>query len=716
MMRIATFLTAFALVWVSAVDAKPKPVSLSELEPTKDQAEAAIWAMRHLTRIHYKSEALDDAMSAEIFSRYLDSLDGDKWFLLASDVEEFEPYRTTLDDAIKTKALGAAFTIYKRYLKRVGERTAYARSLVKKGFDFTIDEDYVYDREDAPYATSKAELDDLWRRRVKNDWLRLSLAGKEDAEIQKTLDRRYADFQVRVEQLDREDVFQTFLNAYAMAIEPHTSYLGPRASENFAISMRLSLEGIGAVLQREGEYTMVRTIVPGGPLDLDGRIKTGDKIVGVGQPDSEEVIDVVGWRLDDVVDLIRGPKGTEVRLEVLPKTAVAGGETKIVALQRDKVALEEQAAKKKVIEVEIDDQKRRIGVVELPTFYMDFAARQRGDADYRSSTRDVSALIKELKKENVDGVVIDLRNNGGGSLAEATDLTGLFIDSGPVVQVRDSSNRTTVERDRRSGVVYDGPLAVLVNRASASASEIFAAAIQDYGRGLVIGETTFGKGTVQNLVDLDYIADNDSAKYGQLKMTIAQFFRIDGSSTQHKGVIPDVSFPTTIDADEYGESTYDNALPYTEIAPVSYHRFSTVATLSQALEARHQKRAAADEELQLFFEEIADYKQARARKSVSLNLATRQRERAEEEQKQADRDARRVALGEESHRASRLDDGLNAGEPGAAVSELDDEDEEERPDVLLTEAARILGDAIAIGGPLLAAQVDPTTDSNKAVH
>ncbi len=715
MTRIATFIVAFALAFAGSVEAKPKQVSLSDLEPTRDQAEAAIWAMRHLTRIHYKSEALDNRMSAEIFERYLDSLDGDKWFLLASDVEEFEPYRTTLDDAIKSKALGAAFTIYKRYLKRVQERTVHARALVKQGFDFTVDEDYVYDREDAPYASNTAELDDLWRRRVKNDWLRLTLAGKKDAEIAKTLDKRYADFLVRVQQLDREDVFQTFLNAYAMAIEPHTSYLGPRASENFAISMRLSLEGIGAVLQREGEYTMVRTIVPGGPLDLDGRVKVGDKIVGVGQPDSAEVVDVVGWRLDDVVDLIRGPKGTEVRLEVLPKTSLSGGETSVIALQRDKVALEEQAAQKKIVEVEVDEQTRRIGVIELPTFYMDFAARQRGDANYRSSTRDVSKLLKELKSEKIDGVVIDLRNNGGGSLAEATDLTGLFIDSGPVVQVRDSTGRTQIERDRRSGVVYDGPLAVLVNRASASASEIFAAAIQDYGRGLVIGETTFGKGTVQNLVDLDYIADNDTPKYGQLKMTIAQFFRIDGSSTQHKGVVPDVAFPTTLDAEEYGESSFDNALPYTEIEAVNYSRFSTVATLAEALAARHQKRAAADEELQLFFEEIADYRQARAEKSVSLNLATRQRERAEDERKQAERDARRAALGDAHVTPSRLDDGLNAGEPGAAVSEIDDEDEDERPDVLLTEAARILGDAIAIGGPLLAAQVDPN-DSSKAVH
>lgn len=716
MTRTAVFLAAFALALSGSVNAKPKTVTLADLEPTKDQAEAAIWAMRHLTRIHYKSEALDNAMSAEIFVRYLDSLDGDRWFLLASDVEEFEPYRTTLDDAIKSKALGAAFTMYKRYLKRVGERTEYARELVKEGFDFTVDEDYIYDREDAVYAQNTTELEDLWRRRVKNDWLRLTLASKEDAEIRKTLDKRYADFKGRVDQLDREDVFQTFLNAYASAIEPHTSYLGPRASENFAISMRLSLEGIGAVLQRESEYTMIRTIVPGGPLDLDGRIKAGDKIVGVGQPDSDEIVDVVGWRLDDVVDLIRGPKGTEVKLEVLPKSRLAGGATDLIALQRDKVTLEQQAAQKKVIEVEVDQQQRRIGVIELPTFYMDFAARQRGDADYRSSTRDVSKLLEELESEKVDGVVIDLRNNGGGSLAESTDLTGLFIDRGPVVQVQDSSGRVMIERDRRSGVAYDGPLAVLVNRASASASEIFAAAIQDYGRGLVIGGTTFGKGTVQNLVDLDYIADNDDPKFGQLKMTIAQFFRIDGSSTQHRGVVPDVSFPTALDADEYGESTFENALPYAEIEPVSFNRFSTVATLSQSLEARHQNRAAEDEELRLYFEEIEDYKKARAKKSVSLNLATRQDERAEDELKQADRDARRLALGEEHKSDSHLDDGLNAGEAGASISELDDEAEDERPDVLLTEAARILGDAIAIGGPLLAAQTDDALKAADAVH
>ncbi|MEZ5443433.1 MAG: carboxy terminal-processing peptidase, partial [Lysobacterales bacterium] len=588
----------------------------------------------------------------------------------------------------------------------------HARALLKQGFDFTVDESYAFDREDAPYAQTSTELDELWRKRVKNDWLRLTLAGKADADIVETLDKRYADFQVRVEQLDRDDIFQTFLNAYASAIEPHTSYLGPRASENFAISMRLSLEGIGAVLQREGEYTVVRQIVPGGPLDRDGRILAGDRIISVGSEKDQKLTDVIGWRLDDVVDLIRGPKGSKVQLEVVHKADGADGAPERMLIARDKVALEQQAAKKRILEVKVDEQSRRIGVIELPTFYMDFAARAQGDRNYRSSTRDVAKLLRELEAEKVDGVVIDLRNNGGGSLAESTDLTGLFIDRGPVVQVRDSTGRLQIERDSDAGVTYDGPLAVLVNRASASASEIFAAAIQDYGRGLVIGETTFGKGTVQNLVDLDHVADSEKPALGQLKMTIAQFFRVNGKSTQHRGVVPDVLFPNSVGSEEYGESTFDNALPYTEISALDFAPASKLSQLNEALTLRHGQRAKSDEELRLYFEEVEEYRREREDRTVSLNLAKRQQERDEQERREKARAERLAAINEayEQSRRPALDDGLNPGEEGSRFSAIVDEEEEEsRPDVLLTEAARILGDAIEIGGSVLTAQVGAAT-------
>jgi carboxyl-terminal processing protease len=715
-MKLRTIVAAMLVLGLGCTTsiAKPRLVELAELKPTATQAEAATWTMRYLSRIHYRSQRLDDKLSSQIFDGYVDSLDGERWFLLASDLAALEQYRNELDDAILEGELDAPFVIFKRYLERVAERTTYARGLLKEGFDFTLDEEYAFDREDEDFAADPAQLDELWRQRVKNDWLRLILAGKEDKDIRETLDKRYADFQVRVEQLDGDDIFQTFLNAYASAIEPHTSYLGPRASENFAISMRLSLEGIGAVLQREGEYTVVRQIVPGGPLDRDGRIKAGDRIISVGTEEAETLTDVIGWRLDDVVDLIRGPKGTKVRLEVLPKSAGVDAPSERFLIARDKVALEQQAAKQRILEVQVDDELKRIGVIELPTFYMDFAARSQGDRNYRSSTRDVSKLLAELKEAKVDGIVIDLRNNGGGSLAESTELTGLFIDRGPVVQVRDGAGRTQIERDTQAGVVYDGPLAVLVNRASASASEIFAAAIQDYGRGLVIGETTFGKGTVQNLVDLDHVADSEEPALGQLKMTIAQFFRVNGKSTQHRGVVPDVAFPNSVGSEEYGESSFENALPYTEIAALDYTPSSKLSQLSDALSTRHLGRASTDEELRLYFEEIEEYRVEREKRTVSLNLAKRKTERAEQEQREAAR-AERLAAIDAAYKENRpqLDDGLNPGEAGSRYSEVDEDEDNDRPDVLLTEAARVLGDAIAIGGSVLTAQLidDKAADS-----
>jgi carboxyl-terminal processing protease len=682
-----------ALALAAPAFAKPKAVSEAELTPTERQAEAAVWVKRYLTRLHYASKPLDDAMSAEMLKRYLSSLDSEKVFFLAEDIRDFEGrFGTQLDDLIESEQVDAPFEIFKVYLDRMRERTRHARGLLKKGFDFSVDEDYVYDRKDAPWPASRAELDEHWRQRVKNDWLRLKLAGREDATIAETLDKRYADFLSRVEQLDRQDVFQSFLNAYATAIEPHTNYLGPRASENFQISMRLSLEGIGAVLQREGEYVVVRSVVEGGPAARDGRIKPGDRIVAVGQAKDPAPTDVLGWRLEDVVDQIRGPKDSIVKLEVLPAEVGVGGTTMLVEIKRDKVKLEEQAAKKHVIEVP-GDPARRIGVVELPAFYLDFQGRARGEADYRSSTRDVKKLIGELTDDGVDGILIDLRNNGGGSLVEATELTGLFIDTGPVVQVRDGRGRVQVEADQNRGIVYSGPLAVLVNRASASASEIFAAAIQDYGRGIVIGETTFGKGTVQQLVDLDYIANRNN-ELGQLKLTMAQFFRIDGGSTQHRGVQPDVPFPATLDAADYGESTYDNALPWKKIAAADYRPVGSVARMLPILVSRHEARVEDDREFAFLREDIEQYRKTRERKSVSLNLATREAERKADEERIA---ARAKSRGEAAEKAvAALDDGLNAGERGVLADARNEREREEKPDPLRVEGARVLADAIEL--------------------
>jgi carboxyl-terminal processing protease len=663
-------------------------------KPTGDQAQAAIWATRFLTRFHYKRVPLDDSMSSTIFERYLESLDGDKLFFTAADIAQFKGYDSKLDDAIFEQRLTPPFEIYQRYLERVGERTAHARALLTKGFDFSVDERYRFDREDAEWPADSKQLDELWRQRVKNDWLRLKLAGRDDKGIRETLDKRYAGFEKRLHELDGDDVFQSFMNAYSSAIEPHTNYMSPRTSENFNIQMRLSLEGIGAVLSREDEYTTIRQIVKGGPADLSGKIKVGDRILAVGQGDKGGLTDVVGWRIDDVVDLIRGKKGTTVRLDVLPGDAGADGKVMQLTLVRDKVRLEEQAAKSELIETGKEPTAHKIGVVRLPTFYHDFEGARRGDSNYASSTRDVAKLIGELKTKGIDGLVIDLRGNGGGSLTEASALSGLFIDEGPVVQVRDAQGRIAIEGDDDAGVAWDGPLAVLIDRESASASEIFAAALQDYGRALILGETSFGKGTVQNLIDLDQMAQNDVAKFGQLKLTVAQFFRVNGGSTQHRGVVPDIAYPQTAWAsEEFGESALDFALPYSEVQPASYMRSGDLSSLTPLLATRHEARIAKDPEFKWWLEDLAEYQKQRDRKELSLLESARRAERDSNEKKRAERKAARIAIGLDVADKDEGDDGLLADE---RRDDRSDEAAVEKPDFLLRESAHILADAIEL--------------------
>lgn len=700
------------LLFAGLVQAEAPATADVALAPNGQQAKTAAWVSQLLSnsRFHYKPAPLDDALSSQIFDRYLESLDADRSFFLQGDIDRFAGLRTSFDDALRDQRLQPAFDIFNLYVQRVGERTAHARRVLKGEFDFTRDESYAFKREEAPWATSPAELDALWKQRVKNDVLRLKLAGKDMAAIRATLDKRYANFAERVREIKSEDLFQTFMNAYAASIEPHTAYMNPRTTENFNISMRLSLEGIGAVLQRDDdEMTVIRTIVPGGPADLSGKLKVGDRIVGVGQGRSGAMTDVIGWRIDDVVDLIRGPKDSFVRLDILPAAAGLDGKHEVVTLARQKVKLEEQAAKGSVIEVGEGEARSRIGVITLPTFYQDFEGRRRDEADYRSATRDVQRLLAGLKKDGVDGLVIDLRDNGGGSLTEAIELTGLFIDQGPVVQVKDAGKRVQIEGDPTRGIAWEGPLAVLVNRASASASEIFAAAIQDYGRGLIIGEPTFGKGTVQNLVDLDMFARGQEPGLGQLKMTIAQFFRIDGGSTQHKGVTPDVKFPVTLDAADYGESAYDNALPWTRIAPAEYRAEADFAPLLPLLQGRHETRAAADPEFRWWNEDVAEYRRQRALTSISLNEATRRAEREAQETRRKQREAQRKAAGLDDTELGEADDGLQADERDVAADAAREKRDEDKPDVLLRESAAILADAIDLLSTdrALAARVHP---------
>jgi len=716
---------AFAVTSHAAVP-QPEKIANTQLKPIAAQTQAALWASRLLGRYHYKATPLDNAMSEKIADAYFKSLDGEKLFLLQSDVDQFDVMRTKFDDAINNEDLTLPFTIYGVYQQRFSERIAYARELLKGKFDFTTDETFQLDREKAAWPKDEAEAKDLWRKRVKNDWLRLKLAGKDDKAIRETLDKRYENYQARVRKLNNEDVFQMFMNAYATSIEPHTNYLGPRSADNFEIAMRLSLEGIGAVLQTRDEYTVIREIVVGSPAAMSGKLKVGDRIVGVAQGDTAAFTDLLGWRIDDVVQLIRGAKDSVVRLDVLPADAGTDGKHVTVSLVRKKINMEEQAAKKSIIEVKENGVKRRVGVISLPTFYQDFEAKRKGDRDFKSATRDVARLLGELKKEKVDNVLIDLRNNGGGSLNEAVELTGLFIDKGPVVMQRTAEGKVEVESDTNPGLAWDGPVGVLINRGSASASEIFAAAIQDYGRGLIIGEPSFGKGTVQTLVNLDRFAQGEKTRYGELKMTIAQFFRINGGTTQLRGVTPDIKMPVTSDTENFGESSYDNALPWVAIKPANFVPAGDLKELVAPLQKRHEARIAKDKDFQYLQEDMAEVRKLRKENAISLNETVRRKERDAQDARSKLREERQLALAKEAEAPAntpdskeprtkaptptkaepkaavavkgspRQDDGLQADERNLASELAAEKAAKNAKDVMLTEAAHILSDEVAM--------------------
>ena len=690
------------------------------LEPTPKHRAISQTARRYLSMRHYNPQPLNDQLSEQIFEEYLSALDPARAYFLASDIEYFERYRHKIDDLLKRNDLEVGFEIFNQYAKRVRQRIEHARGLLEEEPDFSVDESFPVDHEDAEWADSEQELDEYWRLRVKNDWLRLKLADKSAEEIRETLDKRYTTIAERVQDFDEQDVFEFFMNAYMASIEPHTSYLSPRTSENFEIAMSLSLEGIGALLGKEGEYTIVRSLVPGGPAELDGELQPDDRIVGVGQGEDGEIVDVIGWPIDDVVDLIRGEKDSQVRLQLLPADTGLKGPPKTIDIVRNEVQLEEQAAQAKVIEVPQGDSSVKVGLISVPAFYLDFDAYRQNKPDYRSSTRDVRRLIGELRQKGVEGIIMDLRDNGGGSLLEAKTMTGLFIDQGPVVQVRDFRGRVKVHRDNEPGVAWNGPLVVLVNRYSASASEIFAGAIQDYRRGLIVGEPSFGKGTVQHLIDLDRGNRDDQQQMGQLKLTVAQFFRIGGGSTQNRGVIPDIRFPSAGDPAEYGESALDNALPWTRIEEAE---FSPTSDLDQAIDVAadgFDQRRDEDSEFTYLREDIREYEESRQEKTVSL-LESERREEMEqaEARRQQRREAReaytsRVEInpisGPEAVAESNAADsdpptsppgspGATAGADSAAAGESGSEEnadeaaeEDQAPDIYLEESARIAAD------------------------
>ena len=703
MLKRTTIITLFFLL-AGSLAASVDVEKALELEPNMDQRYASSIATRFLTNYHYKRTRLDDDLSSEIYDAYLNLLDPNRIYFLQADIDAFERYRHLMDDSLRHSDLVSAYEIFNLYTDRVLDRVEYSRKRAQEPFDFTIDEDYQYDREDEAWAKNQQELDELWRLRVKNDYLRLKLTDKEPEKIVETLLERYDNLERRINELNSDDVFQFFMNAFAVSIEPHTSYLSARNSENFEISMKLSLEGIGALLGRKNEYTEVSRVVPGGPVFKDGRLKAGDRITAVGQGENGKMVDIIGWRIDDVVELIRGPKDTVVRLEVLPEEESIGGPTTIIDIVRDEVKLEEQAATSEIIEVPVaegSEEVVKVGVIDLPVFYLDFAGRAQNKPDYRSSTRDVRRLIGELEEQGVAGIIMDLRGNGGGSLLEATTLTGLFIDTGPVVQVRNSSGRISMEEDIEPGMAWEGPLAVLVNRYSASASEIFAAAIQDYGRGLIIGETTFGKGTVQSLLDLDDYASADRPGLGQLKLTMAQFFRVNGGSTQNRGVEPDISFPTWGDPDEYGERALDNALPWTSIDPARYESVGELDQLAAVADSRYRDRMDGNQEFEWLLSDIKDFNKHANETSVSLLESVGRERIAESEERKKVREEQRNGgplLDEENELASSIDPAL--GEDPEADDEAAEEEEDEGPDFLLRESARIVADMAELGADL----------------
>jgi len=704
----------FVVIISTSVWATTQPQEQVLFKPSLEQRLRSNLATKFLANWHYKDTKLDDELSIQIFDRYLELLDPNFSFFLATDIETFAPYRLHLDDALQHSDPSPAYEMFNVYVERVRERVAFALEQLKQPMNFTVEESYFWDRSEIEWAKTPADLDEFWRQRVKNDYLRLRLAGKEDDAIVETLTGRYENLNRRISELNADDIFQFFMNAYAQSIEPHTAYMSPRSSENFEISMKLSLEGIGALLGRESEYTSIARVVVGGPADKDGRLKAGDRVTAVGQGHDGKLQDVIGWRVDDVVDLIRGPKHTVVRLEVLHEEDSIDGPTTIIDIVRDEVKLEEQAAKSRIIEILGDDGEAvKIGVVDLPVFYLDFNGRAKNLPDYRSSTRDVRRLINEMKAEGIEGLVVDLRNNGGGSLLEATTLTGLFIDEGPVVQVRNSSGRISTEEDSEPGMAWDGPFAVLVNRYSASASEIFAAAIQDYGRGLIIGETTFGKGTVQNLVNLDdYAPAGESGKMGQLKITMAQFFRVNGGSTQNRGVEPDIHFPSAGDPEDYGERSFDNALPWTSIDSAKFEREGDLDRLMAVADYRYQGRIEGNQEFDWLLSDVEEYNLNKDKKEISLLESERRDEMDKNKDKRKARKAARVDNGPLLEESDALAD---AGEPFEATVDDEDEDEDadnphdsddDRPDLLLRESARIVVDMIELGSdePLLATQ------------
>lgn len=658
---------------------RPFPTTEDDLKPTVTQEKVEAYVTKIFSGYHYRKFNLNDSLSTKMYDNYLNEIDGAKLYFLASDVQYFEKYRNQLDESLNNGDLTAAYDMYNTFRKRYRERSAYIdKLLAKPSFDFTVDESFNTDRKKIAWAKNSEELNEIWRKLLKNEALELRLTGKADSTAITLLRDRYKNRERNLGRFRSEQVFQMYMNAFCEVLDPHTRYFSPTDSDRFKQDMYQALEGIGAILREDGNYIKVVEVVPGGPAFKDKRLKKDDRIIGVAQGDEGKYDDIVGWYVDDAVKKIKGAKGTVVRLQVLAADALPNDPPKEIRIVREKVNLQTSRAKKEIVTVTQNKHDYKIGVINIPSFYRDFEGAGKRDKDFASTTRDVQKLIDSLKAENVEGIVIDLRNNGGGSLTEAISLTGLFISKGPVVQVREQTGETEVQTDADPAVVYDGPMAVLINRFSASASEIFAAAIQDYKRGIVLGEQTYGKGTVQTMVDLNqWIKDSD--KLGQINITVAKFYRINGSSTQLKGVSPDIEFPSAFSAAEYGESSQPTALPWDQIATARYDLTKALNEKQiSKLKEKYQQRLKSEAELKTFVEELELYRKARENTMVSLQEVKRKKEREEAEKKSAA--LKSLETEEDEEETTTVSKPVN----------------KKKKDIYMNETGRILADYIAL--------------------
>ncbi|WP_339847370.1 carboxy terminal-processing peptidase [uncultured Halopseudomonas sp.] len=686
-LRTTCFVVLFAMGFGALAAEQREPLDLESLQPTPEQMLASLQTVELLRLSHYNKLRLNDELSSDIFDSYVKALDPQRSLFTAADIAIFERYRYSLDNLLPAGDLSVGFAIYKRQMDRLDQRLAYAQQLLDEGvdtLDFSTDQNILIDREEAAWSADDDELVQLWRKQIKDEVLRMKLAGRDMEAIEEMLGKRYKGQRLRLSQTQSEDIFQGYMNAFTQVYDPHTQYMSPEVAENFDINMSLSLQGIGAVLQSDDEYTKITRLVPAGPAAKSQQLAPADRIIGVAQG-KDEMVDVVGWRLGEVVKLIRGPKGSDVRLEVIPASNPPTDlSTRTVSLVREEIKLEDQAAKSTVLEFGDGEDTQRVGVIQVPNFYIDFKAYRRGDDDYTSTTRDVRRLLSELQKQDVDGIVLDLRNNGGGSLQEATELTGLFIDRGPTVLVRDTQGDVQVLDDPESGTAYTGPMAVLVNRLSASASEIFAGAMQDYGRALVIGEPTFGKGTVQSIQPLNH---------GELKLTLAKFYRVSGQSTQHRGVVPDIHYPSLLATTDIGESNLPGALPWDTIPPARYNADGHLAPFIKQLASRHELRAAIDPEFSYTLARLDLNRSIEERKYLPLN-ETKRREQQEafDESLLLLENKRREARGEKPLTELETDDPLADIAPAMAGVDED----EMKDDAFLTETGKILIDLLEL--------------------